>query len=311
MMRWLVIVLCIAAPTIEAQEKVEQISLGGDSGLVWSVFRPVGKSALPGIIVLGGSEGGDSGRDEAKELAAAGYIAASVAYFGASGVPSELKEIPIEYIQRAVTRLMESGYARRHDIGILATSKGSEAALLVASLDKRIKAVVAYAPSSVAWSCICSEAGTSSWTYGRAQVPFIAQGRDPAYRPSQGEPMRPVVNYRHRMLTVRNYPEAVIPIEKFRGALMIIAGRDDQLWPSAEMADQIRSRRSASRFAAEDRYLIYPRAGHQIGKAGLPQAESTRIAAGRIETGGTLAENAQAQKDSWPRVLDFLATHLR
>jgi dienelactone hydrolase len=113
------------------------------------------------------------------------------------------------------------------------------------------------------------------------------------------------------MLTARNYAEAVIPIEKFRGALMIIAGRDDQLWPSAEMADQIRSRRSASLFAARDRYLLYRRAGHQIGKAGLPQAESTRIAGGRLETGGTLAENALAQRDSWPRVLEFFAAHLQ
>ena len=311
MMRRLVVALSILAATVDAQEKVEQISLPGDSGLVWSVFRPVGKPLLPGIIVLGGSEGGDSGRDEAKELAAAGYITASVAYFGASGVPSELKEIPIEYIQRAITRLTESGYARPGEIGVLATSKGSEAALLLASLDKRVKAVVAYAPSSVTWSCICSDAETSSWTYAGAPVAFIAQGRDPAYRPGPGEPMRPIVNYRHRLLTARNYSRAVIPIEKFRGALMIVAGRDDQLWPSAEMADQIRSRRSASRFAAKDRYLIYPRAGHQIGKAGLPQAESTRIAGGRIETGGTLAENALAQRDSWPRVLEFFAAHLQ
>jgi hypothetical protein len=62
--------------------------------------------------------------------------------------------------------------------------------------------------------------------------------------------------------------------------------------------------------APGDTILIYPDAGHRIGKSYLP-AGSTRVAGGRLETGGTPQANALAQADAWPTVLHFLATALR
>ncbi len=56
--------------------------------------------------------------------------------------------------------------------------------------------------------------------------------------------------------------------------------------------------------------LNYRGAGHRIGKSYIP-AGSTRVAGGRLETGGTAAANAAAQADAWPRVLEFLAGVIR
>ena len=175
-------------------------------------------------------------------------------------------------------------------------------------MDKRIDAVVAYAPSSVAWSCICEESGRSSWTLGGNDVSSIKPGRVPASRATG--PLRPAVNYRYRLLTAANFADASIKIERYKGTLMLIAGEDDQLWHSAEMARQLQSKRSVNDIGRNDRYLHYPTAGHFIGKLNLPSG-STRIAGGRIETGGSPLANGIAQEDSWKRVLEFLSVALR
>jgi dienelactone hydrolase len=75
------------------------------------------------------------------------------------------------------------------------------------------------------------------------------------------------------------------------------------------MANAIMQRRALPKRHPDDQLLVYPRAGHLIGKAFLP-AGSTRTGGGRLETGGTSAGNAQAQADAWPRVLAFLAKAL-
>jgi dienelactone hydrolase len=114
--------------------------------------------------------------------------------------------------------------------------------------------------------------------------------------------MRPAVNYKYRM-RVNPVGEAIIPLERTSAKLLLIAGGDDGLWPSADMAQAIRLRRSQ----AGVELLEYEFAGHLIGKSFLP-AGSTLIGRGRIETGGTAPANARAQADSWPRVIAFLSS---
>jgi dienelactone hydrolase len=115
------------------------------------------------------------------------------------------------------------------------------------------------------------------------------------------------VNYLYRLQQAP--PGAVIPVEDITGPLLLVAGGDDQLWPSSLMAEAIMDRRAAMGGHADDELLTYPNAGHLIGKASVP-AGSTRIAGGRLESGGTPPDNARAQADAWPRVLEFLAKAL-
>ena len=87
--------------------------------------------------------------------------------------------------------------------------------------------------------------------------------------------------------------------------ILLVAGKDDQLWPSARMAEDLMRRREAGGGHPGDQMMIYPDAGHLIGKAYLPSG-STRIGRGRLETGGSPAGNARAQAYAWRRVLAFL-----
>jgi dienelactone hydrolase len=270
-----------------------------DDGLRGHLFLPPNTPA-PAVLVLGGSEGGFAD-DVAALLASNGFAALSLAYFGVADLPAELGEIPLEYFERALAWLGTQPTILDSGIAILGTSKGAEAALLVASRSPAVRAVVAYAPSSVAWFCICSGAPRSSWSVQGTGV--IAVPPAPPIRPAPGEPVRPTANYLNRL---RRAPAgATIPVERIRGPVLLVAGDDDQLWPSLLMARQIMERRAARGGHVDDRLLAYAGAGHLIGKSFLP-AGSTRIAGGRIETGGRPAANARAQADAWPRVVQFL-----
>ena len=141
-------------------------------------------------------------------------------------------------------------------------------------------------------------------------MPSVPPGRDPAHPAVPGQPQRPAVHYRYRLRDTAAVEKAAIPVERIRGPVLFVAGDSDQLWPSGDMTEQLRARLASVDRPPGDILLVYPGAGHLIGKSYLP-AGSTRVAAGRIETGGSPRANAAAQADAWPRALRFLSQALR
>ena len=289
---------------------VRALDVREPGGLVGTLFLPVTPARAPAILAIGGSEGGNSATDVAAQLAAHGFATLSVAYFGVEGLPSAIDGIPLEYFDRAIAFLRAQPSVDSSRVGLFGTSKGAEAALLVAAQNPGVRAVVAYAASSVAWSCICTSAERSSWTRAGNPVPSVPPGRDPAHPAVQGQPQRPSVHYRYRLRDTAAVAKAATPVERIRGPVLLVAGDSDQLWPSGEMMEQLRARLAFADRPPGDILLVYPGAGHLIGKSYLP-AGSTRIAAGRLETGGSPRANAAAQADAWPRALRFLSQALR
>jgi len=275
-----------------------------DDGLVGTLFERVDGSRRPGVLVLGGSEGGNSAADVAYQLAGHGFTTLSLAYFGAPSLPAQLDEIPLEYFDRAIAFLHRQNTVLFGGVGVLGTSKGAEAALLIASNSGDIESVVVYAPSSMVWSCICDSVMHSSWSRGGRPLPAVFPGGDPSYHPTAGSPIEPSVNYLHR-LRYDASPETRIHGPQITAAVILIAGDDDRLWPSALMARALNSSLSPTSRSKGSRLLIYPGAGHLIPKSRLP-AGSTLIAGGRIQTGGTPAGNAAAGIDAWAKAVEFL-----
>jgi hypothetical protein len=295
-----------AAPGVERQPV-------SDSVLVGALFLPPRKtgpdSAGPALLVLGGSEGGLGSEDVAAQLASHGYVTLALAYFGIDPLPSSLDRVPLEYFARAIAFLQDHPRVARARIGIVGTSKGAEAALLIAASSAAIRGVVAYAPSHVVWSCICS-GPRASWSRAASDLPFVPAGADPLYRPPPGFPIRPTVNYEHRLRDAAAVDRARIPVERIRGPIMLIAGGDDGLWPSLPMAREVLRRRRRLGGHRADTVRAYPDAGHLIGKSYVPGG-TTLVGGGRLETGGSVPANARAQADAWPHVLRFLERSLR
>ena len=250
------------------------------------------------VIVLGGSEGGLGGsRNLARRLASDGFHAIAVSYFGEAGQSPRLNEIPIEPIGAAIVWLQSRPKAAG-PVAIVGVSKGAELALLAASRDPRLKAVVVGVPSNLVWQGIdqSGQPTGSSWT---------AEGQPLAYTPydfSRGF----ISIFQLYAGAVNSAPaEAEIPVERIAGPVLMISGQADTLWPSADMAARIERRLHEHDFAYPVVNIAYPEAGHAVFGPPIrdPNAPGLQAALG---VGGTIPALVAARADGWPRVLTFL-----
>jgi dienelactone hydrolase len=286
-------------------------------GLVGAFFAPAARSLRPGVLVLGGSDGGLA-EGAAALLASHGFATLALAYFRAERLPTELMEIPLEYFETAIRWLGRQPGVAAGGLSVVGRSRGGELALLLASMFPEISSVVAYVPSGVVHAGIAASpaaggAPRSAWTYRGKPLPFVPPAVEglPSTAASPETPLelRPMFL---KSLENRSAVEAAgIPVERISGPVLLISGEDDRLWPSPVLADI-----AAARLGAHKRpvtHLRYPGAGHMIGPIGLPATANTILhpLRGRaMALGGTPAGNAAAAADSWPRVLHFLGTGL-
>ena len=147
--------LWIAKPWVPAIELVEP-GPGGkpirQPGLVGNFYAGAGAGRRPAILLLGGSEGGlGSAVDgQAQLLAREGFAVLALAYYRLPGQPERFELVPLESFTRALDWLKAQGAVDPQLLAVMGTSKGAEAALLVASRRPDVGAVVAAAPSHVA-----------------------------------------------------------------------------------------------------------------------------------------------------------------
>lgn len=227
-----------------------------DADISWS--RPEIPTGM-GVLVLAGSSGRlDVGR--ADVLAAAGATALAIRWFAGEGQPVVPCEVPLETFTQAIDLLAPQCDA----IGVLGLSYGAEAALLTAVRDTRITAVVALAPSDVVWEGQHQhddDPRRSKWTWHEASVPFVPLDR--TWVPSSPKPaFAPLYAHSRRQADPVTVEAATIAVERFRGDLVLVAGGDDQVWPSSDAARAIATRRSAH--GLDTTFIEDPAAGHPI-----------------------------------------------
>ncbi|HZF04602.1 MAG TPA: acyl-CoA thioesterase, partial [Patescibacteria group bacterium] len=152
--------------------KVHEASLSSD--LQGSILKPAEQTGW-GVVVLAGSSGRvDVAR--AKLFAGLGAVCIALRYCGGERQPPGICEVPLEVFTRATDRLIEEGCER---VAYVGTSKGAEAALLIATDDPRVRVVAAISPSSVVWANTgpgidgVAWPQRSSWTRGGVPLPFI------------------------------------------------------------------------------------------------------------------------------------------
>ncbi len=283
------------------------------NGLVAEVYTPAGPaSPHPAILVLGGSEGGLQGSSgEAKLLATQGYVTMALAYFGAPGLPDQLTNLPVEYFKTALDALRARPDVDPARIGLIGTSKGGEAALLIASKYPEVKVVVAGVPSSVVWQGINTRNyadPSGSWTEGGKPVPFLPYDTSGGFDPANF--MKSIHDmYALSLTKINQHPEAVIKVERIDGPVMLVCGRSDGLWPSCTMSEAVVARLKAKGFRHEVQLLAYANAGHAAFGPPVP-ADSPRTAQFPM-FGGDIPGNLAARADGWPKATAFLASALR
>jgi dienelactone hydrolase len=193
-------------------------------------------------------------------------------------LPAELKNIPLEYFQSALRWLTQQPGVDSDELVVAGISRGGEAALLLGTVyPELLHGVVSYVGSSLVWGTQYTVSGPydppeASWTLAGKPVPFATgSGVD---------------------------PRAVIPVEKIAGPIFLVGAVMDSLWPSANFANEIVARLKQHQ-RTDYTSLVYFEAGHAVGYM-VPNIPVI------ADLGGTLAGNAHARADSWPKLLAFL-----
>lgn len=281
-----------------------------EDGLYAEFFAPRTTHKIPGLLALGGAEGGlASARFVYAPLADHGYAVLVLAYFRADALPNALTRIPLEYFKSALDWLAARPEVEAGRIGVVGGSKGAEADLLLASHDARIRAVVAASPTNVVWQGLDFRPGAvphSSWTIGGKDVPFVPFSMTPI------SPIEPLDKVNAHFLALRKgHEDAIIPVEKIHGSVLLLSGTDDRLWPSTQMGKDIISRLDANHFPYVHKLLIYQRAGHTCCEGDPAQVWTTAMEQANARFGGTPQINAKARAEAWSQTLAFLDAHLK
>jgi dienelactone hydrolase len=308
-------------------ETSPQSKQGLVGGRIGRLFLPPVSSRtparLPTVVVLSGSGGGFD-IDKAAVLSRHGFATLALAYFGMPPLPAWLHGVPLEYIESALAWLTAQPEIDPERIGILGVSRGSELALIAASRFAAIRAVIAYAPSSVAW-----DSGGREKSTGKNIPAWLWQGQAIASAPlplrgfmwRSAFPviaMRRPVMFRNLFLAGLRNSEAVagaaIPVEQVNGPMLLISGGDDHVWPAAEMAEAIVARLKKHRFGHEVEHLHYESAGHLLRYPHLPTTTRSsgheHLRGTKLSFGGSAQADAAAQADSWRRSIAFLQEYL-
>jgi dienelactone hydrolase len=282
-----------------------------EPGVVGVFARPAGDGPFPGVVAFTGSSGGMGAAESwAPILAAHGFATLAIAYFGAPGLPQALISIEVEVVERALGWLLGRTGVASKPIAVMGLSRGSELALLSATLLDHVGAVVAFAPSGISWSGLgqVGPVDAPAWTFRGQSIPYLKHGTPDLDR-LQGEgpvALRPMLE--RALADTAAVHAAEIAVERITQPILMVSGEADAMWPSVRLA-KIAERRAAQHgVGSRIAHLRYPDAGHLCaGVPGLPVPGEVRLSQGFFSLGGTLAGNARARADSWPRVLAFLA----
>jgi dienelactone hydrolase len=271
-------------------------------GLLANYYPASGEGLHPAVLLLGGSEGGLSKDVHAQALLlqAQGFSTLHLAYHNAPGKSAKLVNIPLEEFYKALDWLKQQPGVDGSRLAIVGYSKGAEAGLLVATRYPGIRAAALGMPSSVVWDGMAAE----NYMFGSFSSSWSEKGEPVAHLAYKGRPgndgLMPV--FVNGLKYLSQNPEAEIPVEKFKGKLMLVCGEAEKLWPSCPMTDQIVAR-AAKAAAPEPIVLRYKDAGH--GAMGAPVTDPAQIK-WISKLGGTEEGNRAARADSWPKIIAFL-----
>ena len=261
------------------------------------LIRMPSKRPLPVVIALGGSEGGSSfGRTFGPWLASQGYAVLVLPYYAPDWGSEKLPGLPVDFADIPVDRLtaLRQWIEARPDldrrrIGLYGVSKGGEMAIIAASRFSWLKAVAAVVPSDVVWEGwgpnVKTDDTRSSFSWAGKPLPFV---------PYEGMRETIAALYRGETRTLRAPHErgraanparvasATIPIERYRGALLVAGGGKDETWPSAIMAENIGLTRK--RIGLSTTVLTFPDAGHGLSGSGWEPENYPRMASSPMAT---------------------------
>ncbi|AGF57560.1 esterase/lipase [Clostridium saccharoperbutylacetonicum] len=269
------------------------------------------------ILMLGGSDGNMSAiKLMAAPLAARGINVLMVPYFAAGGLPEKLEEVPLEYFEKIFKWIESNTIVSSKEIFLHGTSKGGELALLLASRYKQIKKVVAVEPHAYCFQALNGmncEKMVSSWSFKNKSIPFIEIDNnifleDQKTAIENGVTFGFASSYKKSIEKATNKEEARIKIENSEADLLLITGKEDNIWNSYDGCLIIQDNLKKNNYKHKVELLTCDGMGHPMPVPYIIPISDTlamNMMGGVFSSGGTIEGNADGQYKSWQRTIGF------
>ena len=284
-------------------------------GLFAVLYIPEGKGPFPALLVLNGSEGGMN-ENKAALLASCGYAAMALAYSNYESLPKTIKEVPIEYFEKAVDFLKSQAEVDEDRLGVTGFSYGGMLSLYLASRCPDFKAVVAYSPNCYVPGAVGADYNlpVASFTKDSEPVPFIRYPKNAdSYFVEGGRlnavELKDLFENAIDEASAEELEAAAIRVENIRGSVLMFSGGDDAMWPSRWFCEKVTGRMKSLDSEGECEYECYQDAGHFIGCPYTPFPPEVMIHPTdqkRYAFGGSNRGNSEAAESSWGKMLEFL-----
>ena len=219
------------------------------------------------MIVMSGSNGGMTlTKQEAEFYHRNGIPSLALALFKTKQTPKELSRVPVEFVEKAAAWLKKLGYKQ---IGIDGTSKGSEMALIAASLFPELSCVIVRVPSHFVSDGLSGSgknkapSGTSCWSYRGKELPY-APYRSRTFNIRQmfmrEKEMHIITFNRDKAVT----PETLIPIENIKAPVLMLSSKHDEVWPSYESAVYMEKKLTEIGFPYSHKHIAFEHMSHAV-----------------------------------------------
>lgn len=285
------------------------------------LFTSIKKSENLCVILIPGSDGGIP-EALAQFVASHGYPTLALGYFASQGLPPLLENIPLEYFLNPLNFMRK----KFHKVILMGYSRGGELVLLLGSLfSNLIDGIIAHVPSSLKCGAF-PHINLPAWKFNNLPItPFLKalmssdsnfseiddlkeaceKGNIPYHEGTEKDPYEIVDLFYARKKEERS-SLCYIDVDRIICPLLILAGEDDRIWPSAEFGKEIIDRLDAANSPINRKLIIYPKAGHGFIANHYKGSIFHPIGKFWCRLGGTEEGNRAANKDSWEKIFEFL-----
>lgn len=224
------------------------------------------------MIILGGSDGSFAlTKLVAEQFVKNGINALALACWNQEGLPAELKEVPLDYLERAAERMQRLGLNR---IILWGFGIGAVAVLNVAACRPELFAGIIsvsgvdFTPQSLMLEegKIIGTNAASTFTWHGEPLPYEPVKYDPKQiRKDSFRNLEMVYTscFKGKETALEN-PGSRIPVEKITCPVIAFSAEQDTLWPSALSSARMMKQMDQAGTAGPHRLLTYPKASHNL-----------------------------------------------
>lgn len=214
------------------QSTISEISTGTVQGYH---LVPHEKNKKGIVLTFGGSEG-SSMLYKGIELAEEGFEVFSLYYFGRVGLASSLDLVELSFIEEVFDYI---NYLKidASVLTILAASRGTELALLIAKHYQLNANLVLYSPSAYVF---IGDNNHSAWQLNGAPFSFIHFSEETIQQRKKDVSLPLITSFEEELKNETDILEKKIDVSRLTGNILLFVGEMDTIWPSFSMAKKIK-----------------------------------------------------------------------